>query len=343
MQEGLITVVVPVYNAEKYLNRCIDSILNQTYAKLELFLVNDGSTDGSGAICEEYVEKDSRVVYIPKENGGVSSARNLGIENANGEYITFVDSDDWIEPDSLEKLYASAKEYNADFVLPRTRYVMHDAQSNFIENDYDDDEFELIADCKEYSQYFAGIFNRAFSSTCGRLYSVKVLNKNALKFDEKIKVLEDLVFNICFLDNCKTVVKTDFVVYNFAVYDIGVYSSKRKYDAVAFGARSYFENVSAFLEKNEIEPDKKFFNLASDYWQLAIRNMLKSDGITPSTYKKLKSFSNEIVSEDLYNKCTLEQLDTDFKMLFKNGNAFQFLIVHYLKKLKAKLISITQR
>ena len=92
-----ITVIVPVYNTEKYLRRCVDSILAQTFTDFELLLIDDGSTDGSGAICDEYAKKDSRVRVFHKEIGGVSSARNLGLDKAYGEWISFVDSDDWID------------------------------------------------------------------------------------------------------------------------------------------------------------------------------------------------------------------------------------------------------
>ena len=103
-QAPLLSVIVPVYNVEKYLEKCVESILNQTYSNLEVILVNDGSKDTSGSICDALAQKDPRVLVIHQENGGLSSARNMGIEAATGEYITFVDSDDWIEPDGYEHL-----------------------------------------------------------------------------------------------------------------------------------------------------------------------------------------------------------------------------------------------
>lgn len=101
----LISVIVPVYNVERYIRKCIDSILNQTYTNLEIILVDDGSTDGSGKICDEYEKSDSRIVVIHKKNAGLSAARNSGLEIAQGEYIGFVDSDDWIEPTMFSALY----------------------------------------------------------------------------------------------------------------------------------------------------------------------------------------------------------------------------------------------
>ena len=111
-----ISVIVPVYNAKKYLHQCVESILSQSFADFELLLVNDGSTDGSGAICDEYVQKDSRVRVLHKENGGVSSARNLGLDNARGEWISFVDADDWLELNMYESLYKSATEEESEIV-----------------------------------------------------------------------------------------------------------------------------------------------------------------------------------------------------------------------------------
>ena len=112
----LLSVIVPVYNVEAFLERCVDSILKQTYDYLEVILVDDGSPDGSGAICDQYVTKDSRVRCIHKENGGLSSARNAGLEIATGEYITFVDSDDWIEPDAYEHLLSLMEKHDVQLV-----------------------------------------------------------------------------------------------------------------------------------------------------------------------------------------------------------------------------------
>lgn len=113
----LLSVIVPVYNVEAYVARCVESILNQTYKNLEVILVDDGATDASGAICDTFAAQDPRVRVIHKENGGLSSARNAGLETATGEYITFVDSDDWIEGDALEKLLAAALEHQVELVV----------------------------------------------------------------------------------------------------------------------------------------------------------------------------------------------------------------------------------
>lgn len=113
----LISIIVPVYNVEKYIHECVDSIINQTYKNIEIILVDDGSPDNCGKICDEYAEKDSRIKVIHKENGGLSDARNCGIDAASGEWLMFVDSDDYIESDMAQKLLDAAKKENADMAV----------------------------------------------------------------------------------------------------------------------------------------------------------------------------------------------------------------------------------
>lgn len=117
LEEGLISIVVPVYNVSNYLRRCLDSILKQTYSKFEIILVNDGSTDGSAAICQEYLEKDSRIRLVHQENQGPSAARNLGISLATGEYLIFIDSDDFVEDVYLENLHQTLVKNDADISI----------------------------------------------------------------------------------------------------------------------------------------------------------------------------------------------------------------------------------
>lgn len=128
----MVSVIVPIYNVEKYLKQCIESILNQTFYDFELILVEDGSPDSCCKICDNYHLLDSRIVVIHKENGGLSDARNAGLEIAKGEYIVFVDSDDWIEPQYLEILYNKISEYNADIVI--CGYYITDENGNIEKN-----------------------------------------------------------------------------------------------------------------------------------------------------------------------------------------------------------------
>ena len=114
---GLVSIIIPVYNVESYLPECIESVLKQTYSHWELLLIDDGSSDGSPQICDEFQRKDSRIRAIHKENQGPSAARNLGIEIAGGDYIVFVDSDDWIAPGMLEEMAGKIYRYQTDLVM----------------------------------------------------------------------------------------------------------------------------------------------------------------------------------------------------------------------------------
>lgn len=149
----MISVIVPIYNVEKYLSKCIESILSQTYKDLEIILVNDGSIDNSGKVCEEYKKKDRRIKVIHKENGGLSDARNVGIEISKGEYIAFIDSDDWIDEEYIEVLYKLLIENNADISICSFTKV------------YNEDVVNIRGLTKEYKE-----------SICSGLESLKNLN-----------------------------------------------------------------------------------------------------------------------------------------------------------------------
>lgn len=128
----LISVIIPVYNVEPYLRRCVDSILAQSYQNFEILLIDDGSTDASGDICDEYAEQDSRIIAIHQENNGVSSARNAGLDKCCGEYISFIDSDDWIKKDMYRDMIQAIKEYKADFAVCNEIHVtLHKNDKSF--------------------------------------------------------------------------------------------------------------------------------------------------------------------------------------------------------------------
>ena len=135
-----ISVIVPIYNVEPYLRRCIDSIINQTYENLEIILVDDESPDNCGQICDDYAKKDTRIKVIHKKNGGLSDARNVGLEVCTGDFISFVDSDDWIELNTYEIMMKSMNEYNADMVVSNINYVY----KNKVESKYSEDKIRCF-------------------------------------------------------------------------------------------------------------------------------------------------------------------------------------------------------
>jgi glycosyltransferase involved in cell wall biosynthesis len=190
----MISVIVPVYNSEKRLHKCIDSILGQTYTNFELLLINDGSTDTSGDICEEFAEKDERIKVYHKENGGASSARNLGIDNAKGEYICFVDSDDYVGENYLSSFLVDFLKNNKfTFVIQSLISKSNDRiikQSSFREGLYNADNF---------SELF--FINKlvACGGPVGKLYNKGIIEEQNIRFNSEIHFAEDLLFMLTYL------------------------------------------------------------------------------------------------------------------------------------------------
>lgn len=196
MNNELISIIVPIYNKEDYLPQCLDSIINQSYTNFEVLLINDGSTDESGKICVEYAERDIRFRYFEKENGGVSSARNLGLERSEGAYITFIDSDDWVEFNYLEVLYNALRENNADVAI--SSYKSYYLDGKFYLRVYSSQEEEFLRIGKRNRDVFLeefpklGKLNHDFHCIASKLFKRELLESQ--KFDESINYGEDLYF-----------------------------------------------------------------------------------------------------------------------------------------------------
>ncbi len=188
MSTPCISVIVPVYNTEKFLYKCIESIIKQTFSDLELILVDDGSTDNSGAICDEYAKADSRVRVFHQENGGVSKARNVGIDNAKGEYITFVDSDDYIASYALELLYMDIITFKADISCAGGRKKYSNAMEA-IENG----KYQIWRDNDAIQKSLMS--NGHTNSACRKLYKKDFIGE--IRFEEGRKIHEDGFFIFC--------------------------------------------------------------------------------------------------------------------------------------------------
>lgn len=184
-----VSVIVPVYKVERYLPECIESILAQTFTDFELILVDDGSPDNSGKICDDYAARDSRIRVFHKENGGVSSARNLGLDNARGEWIAFVDSDDWVEKDFLEKYFDDKDD--VDVVL-QGHAIFDDFSKQYIPR-----ESFPSCSCFGIEEMWDVICqNDLLNSTgpCCKLFSRSILENNKIRFPEGFSLGEDAVF-----------------------------------------------------------------------------------------------------------------------------------------------------
>ena len=200
-----VSIIVPVYKAEKYLHRCVDSIIAQTFTDWELLLVDDGSPDRSGDICDEYARKDNRVRVFHKENGGVSSARNLGLDNINGEFVTFVDADDWIDSDNLSVCVSTLESNNLDVLQYSWRRI--DENGNILQiRKIDTDAIDL----PHYIE--KGNFNVCVG---GSYMKSSIIQNGGIRFTKNLKLAEDQVFILTVMSKAKRIQSFSNVYYNY--------------------------------------------------------------------------------------------------------------------------------
>lgn len=285
----LISVVVPIYNVEKYIKRCIESIINQTYVNLEIILVNDGSPDKCGEICEKYALKDKRIKVIHKRNGGLSDARNSGIEIAKGKYIGFVDSDDYIDLDMYEILYKNLKKNEADISICDI-YTVYD---DFIEKYKKSDENIIIMNNELAIKEMLDekIIN---TSAWNKLYKIELFKEIRYPFG---KLSEDLfttykLFHIsnriCYIDKPKYYyVQTENSIMrsNFNIRKLDTLEGTK--ELVEFTKR-YYRNI----EKNAINRHVKY---SISYLRQIIENNFNDKIIIESLRKDVKKICLNIL------------------------------------------------
>jgi len=212
-----ISIIVPVYNVEKYLGKCIESILTQTFKNFELILINDGSTDRSLEILNEYCKKDRRIIVIDKKNSGSSDTRNIGIDTSNGKYICFVDSDDWIEYKMIDETYKIIVENNSDMIISGIRIDTIDEFGGITTN-INNYEFSNWSTVESISNNIINIFPQALiNSSCNKLYNAQIVKKNNIKFINT-NIGEDTIFNLEVLKNIKSLIITDKSYYHYMRY-----------------------------------------------------------------------------------------------------------------------------
>lgn len=241
MNEELISIVVPVYNVEKYVRRCLDSIINQSYKELEIILVDDGSTDNSSVICDEYKEKDNRIKVIHKKNGGLSEARNVGIDIANGKYIAFIDSDDYISNDYFEYLYKLLIYNEADIAV-----CDYQLFSNKLKNKKQKERIETFSSLGILEKMLYGNHN-LISSWC-KLYKKKLFDN--IRYP-KGQCYEDVNTTFLLYEKCQNVVVSNLKKYFYLVRKDSITNqafSKKNFDII----KSNDEMIEYLSKYNEL-------------------------------------------------------------------------------------------
>ena len=246
-----ISVVIPIYKVpQKYLQACFDSLTNQTLQECEFILISDGAPKEVCSICKEYTAKDSRFKYYKRKHVGVSATRNYGIEHAHGEYITFVDSDDFILPNAVEIWYKQAKEWNSDIFI--TNYAESSAQKDKLENhlwkpipiaSINNLEYEIIL-----NEFINTKSNSVPRGPCGKLYHRKLLCQYNIRFNTHLKIGEDFVFNfMCF---------SKASIISFYPRILYFYRNNPESVTRAFNPNYFYDRVAPLLEIQEKFPNK---------------------------------------------------------------------------------------
>ncbi|MCJ7651855.1 MAG: glycosyltransferase [Candidatus Lokiarchaeota archaeon] len=214
----LVSIIIPVYNTGGYLAKCLESVINQTYRRIEIILIDDGSSDNSGKICDEYANHDDRIYVIHQENQGVSVTRNVGINKSKGKYIAFIDSDDWIESKMIEVMVSNAENYDGDAVI--CGYYEYGYYKN------DKNKKVKFFPVKEMKVCEKNIFLEEllkishvdyYNSPWNKLFSRKIIIENKLQYNPEIAFFEDLIFNLGFFNNTKRVILVKDELYNHRV------------------------------------------------------------------------------------------------------------------------------
>lgn len=307
-----ITVVVPVYNAEKYLNICIDSLINQTRKAYEIILIDDGSKDSSGKICDEYAKQEDNIRVVHKENEGLGLTRNCGIREANGDYITFIDSDDFCDADYLETLENIMLENKCDTCKATFKRVGQDGEYL-----YGDDIYEGVFKGTEVKNSLLPRFigsapdknDSIPMSSCCTLYSMEIIKKHELSFvSEREWISEDILFNLEYYAYAQNVIVSNYQGYN---YRINQGSLTRKYLAERFQ-----KSIDLCKKEAEILEDLGMYSFCKErlsrqffvYTRMCLEQLKVSDLSSADKKQEIKIICENTFLQKLIKEYPLNQI-----------------------------------
>jgi glycosyltransferase involved in cell wall biosynthesis len=332
----IISIIVPVYNVEKYINRCIESILAQTFSNFELILINDGSIDKSGTFCEYYAKEDSRIKVIHINNGGVSNARNTGIAHAQGDYLMFCDSDDYVEINWCSELYESIKQ--GVNILPvsgiRFVYQIRKQKEDIIKVFPKKESFDKGKYFETYKRGLSG-------SLCCKIYDRKIIVENSIFFDIKVNRGEDLLFNLNYMSHMESFVTIPTITYNYVhSNEFSLMNGYRK-DLFDIALMVYYAWKNYFKQNNV---DTEQIEGFATYYYLNFLNVLKNTFDKRNKEKLVKKliYNNRILNSSEFIEC-IELADTSkedsrYIKLLKTNNYYLVWFLEQAIKLKKYLV-----
>lgn len=307
MESKAISIIIPVYNAERYIEKTINSILNQSFKDIEIVIVNDGSTDNSHNICADYAVKDSRIKYFKRENKGVSAARNYGIDAAKGDWIAFVDADDYIDKDTLKRVYDVIKEDNADVVI--FGYVKEKINAKLTS------DFKFTDNVMDYSErnfYCELLFNNKVKGfSWNKVYKKEILDSKNIRFDKDVYINEDLLFNVQYFQYVEKIRYIDSGVYHYVTTpEAATVSALNEKHLTSFIA---YEKM---LEMSKNKEDKELIRLSFIGMLIYMGKRIIKKGC--SSYKIFADIKKELKKQiDLYDdRLTLKKFGWSLFLIY---------------------------
>lgn len=333
-----VSIVVPVYNAAPYLRKCLDSVVNQTLGNIEIIIIDDGSTDGSSEICKEYATKDSRIIYYKKENEGLAAARQDGIERASGEYVGFVDSDDWLELNMYERMFSVARDNDADVVFCNCYFNDSEPDRIYLEPGvYDRGKIE-----KEIlTRSLSGISEKGSNSVirwsnCLRIYKLELIKENNVSFGRGFRRSQDLqlTFETALYSQTYVSINDEYLYHNRTVNNSN--SLSRGY------TKNYWKLIRPLIDKlyEDVAGYKKqdlsyYMHLCTFFFAVnGVQNEYEKSAFP--FFKKLKML-NEVVKDEVVQNALkyveYNKLNHYYKMIYfgLKGGSSASIIYNYVK------------
>ena len=341
MTEQKISVVVPVYQCEKDITRCADSILSQSLSEYELVFVDDGATDDSGSICDKYALEDNKVLVVHKPNAGVSSARNDGITVSSGEYICFCDSDDELLPNALSAFSEGIAD-GYELVIGGITNTTINIRRNTISTSRSISRQRYAFKTQQFAKELHSIWRTDNVLSCwAKSYKKSVIIDNNIKFNTSMVVLEDYDFVLAFLEACKSVVSIPSVVYKYISVKGGTpYYAKRSRLDYADDVISAYNKQKQFMEYKRIEEKEDGWYIWKDLFGNFGTALSALFAIaTPTLSEKLKKAKriSQVLNDPAYRKCTKFQKYQFTKMEYFYMTHANIFAVFLLKRLRDKL------